>query len=83
MGVLPFVLAAAVVTGPIIGGERGQPCSAMPPGDLTHAAYAEAEYVVADTAHAETPRWVADVPPPLDMGQGWKGLVTARRITRW
>ena len=43
MGVVPFVLAAAGVTGPITGGDRGQPFSAMPPGDLTHAAYAEAE----------------------------------------
>jgi hypothetical protein len=24
---------------------------------------------IAGATHAETPRWVAEVPPPLDMGQ--------------
>jgi Alpha/beta hydrolase domain len=27
---------------------------------------------IAGAAHAETPRWVVEVPPPLDMGQGCK-----------
>ena len=42
MGLLPLLLAAAVVAGPITGGDRGQPFSAMPPADLTQAAYTEA-----------------------------------------
>ena len=66
MGVLPFVLAAAVVTGPITGGDRGQPFSAMPPGDLTHAAYAEAEYFVAGTATAFKPAG------PLGIDGAWQ-----------
>jgi hypothetical protein len=35
MGLLPLVFAAAVVTGPITGGDRGQPFSAMPAADLS------------------------------------------------
>ena len=38
---------------------------------------------IAGAAHAETPRWVAEVPPALDMGQGCKGRSTRRRTTRW
>jgi hypothetical protein len=52
---IPFVLAAAVVTGPITGGDHGQPFSAMPPADLTQAAYTEAEYFFGGTATAFTP----------------------------
>jgi len=55
MGLLPFVLAAAVVTGPITGGDHGQPFSAMPPADLTRAAYTEAEYFFGGTATAFKP----------------------------
>ena len=32
---------------------------------------------IAGAAHAETPRWVAEVPPPLDMGQGCKDPVNS------
>jgi hypothetical protein len=55
MGLLPFVLAAAVVSGPITGGDRGQAFSAMPAADLTAAAYTEAEFFVAGTATAFKP----------------------------
>ena len=55
MGLMPFVLAAAVVTGPITGGDRGQPFSAMPPADLAQAGYTEAEYFVGGTAAAFKP----------------------------
>ena len=59
MGLLPFLLAAAVVTGPITGGDRGQPFSAMPPADLTQAAYTEAEFFVSGTATAYKPAGTA------------------------
>ncbi len=49
---------------------------------------------IAGAAHAETPRWVVEVPPPLDFGQGCKDAVNAaphhavvkaalRALTRW
>ena len=49
---------------------------------------------IAGGAHAETPRWVAEVPPALDMGQGCKEAVNSaphhavvkaglRALTRW
>jgi hypothetical protein len=64
MGLLPvvFAAAAALVTGPITGGDRGQPFSAMPPADLTQAAYTEAEYFFAGTATAFKP----SAPPGMD-----------------
>lgn len=55
MGLVLFVLAAAVVTGPITGGDHGQPFSAMPPADLTQAGYTEAEYFFGGTATAFAP----------------------------
>jgi hypothetical protein len=48
----PFLVAAAVLTGPITGGDRGQPFSAMTPADLTQAGYTEAEYFFGGTASA-------------------------------
>jgi hypothetical protein len=38
---------------------------------------------IAGGAHAENARWVVEVPPALDMGQGCKEPLTPRRITRW
>jgi hypothetical protein len=49
---------------------------------------------IAGAAHAETPRWVVEVPPALDFGQGCKDAVNAaphhavvkaalRALTRW
>jgi hypothetical protein len=49
---------------------------------------------IAGAAHAETPRWVVEVPPPLDMGQGCREAVNSaphhavvkaglRALTRW
>jgi hypothetical protein len=49
---------------------------------------------IAGAAHAETPRWVAEVPPALDMGQGCKAAVNSaphhavvkaalHALTRW
>ena len=32
---------------------------------------------IAGAAHAESPRWVAEVPPPLDMGQGCKDPINS------
>src|SRR4051812_30478412 len=52
---MTFVVAAAVVTGPIAGGDRGQPFSAMPQAELTQAAYTEAEYFLGGTATAFNP----------------------------
>lgn len=49
---MPLLLAAAVVAGPIIGGDRGQAFSAMPAADLTRAAYTESEYFFSGTATA-------------------------------
>jgi hypothetical protein len=66
MGMMPFVLALAVVTGPITGGTRGQPFSAMPPAELTQARYTEAEYFLAGTATAFKPTG------PLGMDGAWK-----------
>jgi hypothetical protein len=65
MGLLPFIVAAAVVSGPIAGGDRGQPFSAMPPADLTQAGYTEAEYFFAGTATAFKPAG------PLGMDGMW------------
>lgn len=47
---LPFLLAAAVITGPIEGGEHRQPFGAMAAADLAQAGYTEAEYFVSGTA---------------------------------
>jgi hypothetical protein len=55
MGLMPFMVAAAVVTGPITGGDHGQPFSAMPPAALAQAGYTEAEYFFGGTATAFTP----------------------------
>ena len=66
MGLLPFVLAAALVSGPITGGDRGQPFSAMPPADLMQAAYMEAEYFFGGTATAFKPAG------PLGIDGVWK-----------
>jgi alpha/beta hydrolase family protein len=63
---MPFVLAAAVVSGPITGGDRGQPFSAMPPADLAQAAYTEAEYFFSGTAAAFKPSG------PLGIDGEWK-----------
>jgi hypothetical protein len=49
---------------------------------------------IAGAAHTETPRWVVEVPPPLDFGQGCKDAVNAaphhavvkaalHALTRW
>jgi Alpha/beta hydrolase domain len=49
---------------------------------------------IAGAAHAETPRWVVEVPPPLDMGQGCKEPINSaphhavvksalHALTRW
>jgi len=66
MGFLPFVLAVAVVTGPIAGGDRGRAFSAMPPADLTQSAYTEAEFFVSGTASAYKPTG------PLAIDGAWK-----------
>ena len=55
MALIPLVLAAAVVTGPITGGDRGQPFSAMPAAALTQAGYSEAEFFFGGTATAFKP----------------------------
>ena len=55
MGLLPFVLAAAVVSGPVTGGDRGQPFSALAAADLSQAAYREAEFFLGGTATAFKP----------------------------
>jgi len=52
---IPFVLALAVVTGPITGGDHGQPFSEMTPAVLTQSAYTEAEFFVGGTATAFKP----------------------------
>src|SRR5205809_6924034 len=66
MGLLPFVLAAAVVSGPVTGGDRGQAFSAMPAADLTASAYTEAEFFIAGTATAFKPT------APIGMDGMWK-----------
>jgi Alpha/beta hydrolase domain len=50
MTALSLLVAAAVLTGPIAGGDHGQPFSAMTPADLTQAGYTEAEYFFSGTA---------------------------------
>jgi hypothetical protein len=52
---LPIFAAAAVLTGPITGGDHGQPFSAMTPADLAQAAYTESEFFFAGTATAFKP----------------------------
>jgi hypothetical protein len=58
----PFLLAAAVVSGPITGGDHGQPFSAMPVAELAAAGFTEAEYFLAGTATAFKPA----APPGMD-----------------
>lgn len=62
MTLLPLFAAAAILTGPITGGDRGQPFSAMPPAELTQAAYTESEFFLSGTATAFTP----SAPPAMD-----------------
>src|SRR5213595_1881860 len=66
MAFLPFVLAAAVVTGPVTGGGRGRAFSALPAADLTAAKHTEAEFFVAGTATAFT------ATAPVGMDGMWK-----------
>ena len=60
------------ITGPITGGDRGQPWSAMSAGDLSKAGYTEAEYFYAGSAGAfgQAGAWTAD------------GLWTAKPTTK-
>jgi Alpha/beta hydrolase domain len=64
--VIAFVLAAAVVTGPISGGDKGQAFGAMPAADLSAAAFTEREYFIAGTATAFKPA------APLGVDGAWK-----------
>ena len=66
MGLLPFLLAAALVSGPITGGDRGLAFSAMSPADLTQSAYTEAEFFFSGTATAYKPAG------PLPIDGAWK-----------
>src|SRR5579872_299502 len=50
MTALGLLLATAVVTGPITGGDRGQAFSEMSAADLTRAGYMESEFFIAGTA---------------------------------
>lgn len=50
-----FLLAAAVVTGPITGGDRGQAFGAMPGAELSRAGYTESEFFLSGTATAFKP----------------------------
>jgi Alpha/beta hydrolase domain len=59
---MPLLVAAAVVSGPVTGGDRGQAFSAMPAAQLSAAGYTEAEYFLAGTATAFTPA----APPGID-----------------
>jgi Alpha/beta hydrolase domain len=52
---IPFLLAAAVVSGPITGGDRGQAFGAMPAGELSRSGYTESEFFLGGTAHAFKP----------------------------
>ena len=63
---MPLLLAAAVVTGPVTGGDRGQPFSAMAAAELSTAGYTEAEFFLAGTATAFKPA------APLGMDGMWK-----------
>jgi hypothetical protein len=55
---IPFLLAAAVVTGPISGGDRGQAFGAMPAAELSRAGYLEHEFFVGGTATSFKPSGV-------------------------
>ena len=66
MGLMTLMLTAAVVSGPITGGDHGQPFSAMPPAELAQSAYTEAEYFVGGTATAFKPAG------PVGMDGVWK-----------
>jgi hypothetical protein len=50
-----FMLAAAIVSGPVTGGDRGQAFGAMPAADLARAVYTENEFFVAGTASSFKP----------------------------
>jgi len=54
----PLLLAAAVVTGPITGGDRGQAFGAMPAAELSRTSYVEHEFFVSGTATAFKPSGV-------------------------
>lgn len=50
-----FMLAAAIASGPVTGGDRGQAFGAMPAADLARAGYTENEFFVAGTASSFKP----------------------------
>jgi hypothetical protein len=53
--IIPFLLAAAVVSGPVTGGDRGRQFGAMPEADRSRSGYAESEYFLGGTARAFRP----------------------------
>ena len=63
---IPFLIAAAVVTGPVSGGDRGQAFAAMPAAELSRASYTEGEYFFSGTATAFKPTG------PLGVDGVWK-----------
>jgi hypothetical protein len=52
---IPLLIAAAVVTGPVTGGDKGQAFGAMPAADLARAAYTEQEFFIGGTATSFKP----------------------------
>jgi alpha/beta hydrolase family protein len=52
---MAWLLATAVITGPITGGDHGQPFGAMAAADLTAAHYTEQEFFVSGTASSFKP----------------------------
>jgi hypothetical protein len=52
---LPLLIAAAVITGPITGGDRGQPFAGMTPGTQTESGFTESEFFMGGTATAFKP----------------------------
>jgi alpha/beta hydrolase family protein len=52
---IPLLIAVAVITGPITGGDRGQPFAGMTPAALAQSGFSESEFFISGTATSFKP----------------------------
>jgi hypothetical protein len=63
---IPLLIAAAIITGPITGGDRGQPFAGMTPAALAESGCTESEFFLSGTATSFKPAG------PIGMDGMWK-----------
>lgn len=63
---IPLLIAAAVMTGPVTGGDRGQPFAGMTAAALAQSGYAESEFFISGTATSFKPDG------PIEVDGVWK-----------